>query len=231
LVRDEEHQLDFRSDPSDESWGAECVERNDDEHRQHHDHHHSRHRCGTGRARCAEEGPIFLASIAGLRGGEILGAVWANVDEQNGTMRIDRALSETKEKGVFFKKPKGKRTRTVALPPLLIEVRKAHREEQEKQREVLGTAYHDNDLICCRPDGSIWPPSAFTSSYRALLSRRKLTGPNFHALRHSHASQSLRDGVDIKRLLKAWAQQGVLHARAVLPPDARPGLGSRRAHR
>ena len=142
--------------------------------------------------------PIFLATSAGLRRGEILGAVWSNVDEQNGTMRIDRALSETKEKGVFFKKPKGKRTRTVALPPLLIEVMKAHREEQEKQRETLGAAYHDNDLICCRPDGSIWPPSAFTSSYRALLSRRKLDGPNFHALRHSHASQSLRDGVDIK---------------------------------
>jgi integrase len=113
-------------------------------------------------------------------------------------MRIDRALSETKAKGVFFKKPKGKRTRTAALPPLLLEVMKAHREEQEKQREALGAAYLDNDLICCRPDGSIWPPSAFTSSYRALLSRRKLKGPNLHALRHSHASQSLRDGVDIK---------------------------------
>jgi hypothetical protein len=36
------------------------------------------------------------------------------------------------------------------------------------------------------------------SSYRALLKRRGLDGPNFHALRHSHASQSLADGVDIK---------------------------------
>ena len=45
---------------------------------------------------------------------------------------------------------------------------------------------------------ALWKPSAFTSSYRALLSRRGLTGPNFHALRHSHASQMLSGGVDIK---------------------------------
>lgn len=53
-------------------------------------------------------------------------------------------------------------------------------------------------MICCQPDGAIWKPSAFTSAYRALLKRRGLTGPNFHALRHSHASQMLADGVDIK---------------------------------
>jgi integrase len=35
-------------------------------------------------------------------------------------------------------------------------------------------------------------------SYRDLLRRQKLSGPNFHALRHSYASQLLRSGVDIK---------------------------------
>jgi integrase len=31
-----------------------------------------------------------------------------------------------------------------------------------------------------------------------LLKRRNLDGPNFHALRHLHASQLLRSGVDVK---------------------------------
>jgi len=53
-------------------------------------------------------------------------------------------------------------------------------------------------LICCREDGVLWKPSAFTSAYRDLVRRRKLTGPNFHALRHSHASQLISGGVDIK---------------------------------
>lgn len=35
----------------------------------------------------------------------------------------------------------------------------------------------------------------------ALLKRRQLAGPNFHALRHRHASHMLRNGVDIKMRL------------------------------
>lgn len=66
--------------------------------------------CRTGSLRCS----------SGMR---------SNVDERSGTLRIDRALSETKQKGVFFKKPKGKRTRTIALPPLLTEALNAHRKE------------------------------------------------------------------------------------------------------
>lgn len=144
--------------------------------------------------------PILMTTCAGLRRGEILAATWSNLNEQRATLRVSRALSETKKEGVFFKEPKGKRSRTVALPPLLLEAMKAHREEQNNNRDMLGSAYHDHDLICCLPDGNIWKPSAFTSSYRALIVRRGLEGPNFHALRHSHASQMLRAGVDLKEV-------------------------------
>jgi integrase len=73
-----------------------------------------------------------------------------------------------------------------------------HQARQQEHKEALGTDYQDSDLVCCVEDGSLWKPSAFTSAYRALLKRRKLTGPNFHALRHSHASQLLKAGLDIK---------------------------------
>lgn len=58
--------------------------------------------------------------------------------------------------------------------------------------------YQENDLICCSESGAIWKPSASTSAYRDLLRRRKLAGQNIHALRHSHASQLLNNGVDAK---------------------------------
>ena len=64
----------------------------------------------------------------------------------------------------------------------------------------FATDYQDGDLICCQPDGAVWRPSAFTSAYRDLLRRRKLSGPNFHALRHSHASHLIKNGVDIKQV-------------------------------
>ncbi|MCC7497278.1 MAG: tyrosine-type recombinase/integrase family protein [Bryobacterales bacterium] len=175
--------------------------------------------------------PIFMVTSAGMRRGEILAAVWSNVDERNGTLRIDRALSETKEKGVFFKKPKGRRTHTVALPPLLLEAMKPHREEQDKHREMLGTAYCENDLICCRPDGSIWAPSAFTSAYR----------PAPQAAGAEQAKFSRPQARPREPVLGRWRryqnrefpvgpQQSLVHAGAVLPPHARAGSGSRRAH-
>ena len=153
--------------------------------------------------------PILMTTCAGLRRGEILAATWRNLDHERGTLQIVRAVSETKADGVFFKEPKTKRSRSVALPPLLLEALIAHRNEQDKNREALESGYADSDLICCQPDGSVWKPSAFTSAYRALLQRRGLKGPNFHALRHSHASHMLRAGVDLKEV-----QMRLGHARA-----------------
>jgi integrase len=81
-----------------------------------------------------------------------------------------------------------------------MEALEIHRAEQDKRRGLLADEYQPGDWICCVEDGSLWHPSAFTSAYRALLIRRNLTGPNFHALRHSHASQMLRAGVDLKMI-------------------------------
>lgn len=84
--------------------------------------------------------PISMAASAGLRRGKILAAVWGKLDERSGALRIDRALSETKDKGVFFKTPKGRRKQTGALPPLLLEAMKTRREGQDRRREMLGAA-------------------------------------------------------------------------------------------
>ena len=75
-----------------------------------------------------------------------------------------------------------------------------HQAEQDGLKKMFGADYQDGDLICCQPNGVVWKPSAFTSAYRALIRRRNLSGPNFHALRHSHASHCLKNGVDIRQV-------------------------------
>jgi integrase len=86
----------------------------------------------------------------------------------------------------------------ISVTPTVIEALLAQREDQSARKALLGSDYADNDLVCCRDDGGIWKPSAFDSAYRQLLKRRKLSGPTFHALRHSHASHLLKSGVDPK---------------------------------
>jgi integrase len=143
--------------------------------------------------------PIVLAVSAGLRRGEILAATWSNLDPNQARLRITRSVEQTKGH-ITFKEPKGKRSRNVILPSFVLEALDVHKKAQDEIRKSLGPDYRDGDLICPCPDGSLWTPSAFTSSYRDLLRRRDLAGPNFHALRHSHASLCLRNGVDLKEV-------------------------------
>ena len=142
--------------------------------------------------------PILLALACGLRRGEIVGLRWGDIEWTNGLLWVRRSVEQTRA-GVSIKEPKSPRSRrSVALPPVVIEALREHRARQDEIRDALGSDYQENDLICPRDDGSLWPPQAFTSAYRDLLRRRGLPGPNFHALRHSHASQLIRAGLDIK---------------------------------
>lgn len=143
--------------------------------------------------------PIILAIYTGMRRGEILALRWQDVNLEAGYLEVKQALEETKLAGVVFKPPKTRKgQRGISLSPKVVEKLRAQKAEQERRKAFLGDAYQDLDLVCCREDGSIWKPSAFTSAYRDLLKSRKLDGPNFHALRHSHASQLLRSGIDAK---------------------------------
>jgi integrase len=142
--------------------------------------------------------PILLAITTGMRRGEILAVRWQDVDFAAGVIHVRRSLNETKA-GVTFKEPKSRRgRRPITLPCLAIEMLEKHREAQAAVKNALGTDYQVNNLICCRDDGSLWRPSAFTSSYRALLKRRNIGNVRFHDLRHSHVSQLLRSGVNMK---------------------------------
>ena len=110
-----------------------------------------------------------------------------------GTPQVRRALEETGA-GLRCREPKGKRRRTLALAPIVLEALRAHKQEQDQRHGALGPDYKDGDLVCGRGDGSVRFPSALPSAYRGLLRRWNLMSPNFHALGHGHASQLLKAG-------------------------------------
>lgn len=133
--------------------------------------------------------PIQMAVFLGLRRGEVLGAKWSDVSWDARTITIQRAVEETRANGVKLKPPKSKRgRRTISIPALLFEALRAHR----------GSAKSDA-FICPSPRDfdAIWTPSAFTSTYRALLRRRSLKGPGFHLLRHGHGSMLAKENMPI----------------------------------
>ena len=98
-----------------------------------------------------------------------------------------------------FKQPKSaKAVRTIALPSLTVEELRRHRVLQNQERLLLGPAYQDHGLVFCQPDGSLWPPDSFTAAFRRLLRKTGIKSLRFHDLRHTHATQLLRQGVHPK---------------------------------
>ena len=97
---------------------------------------------------------------------------------------------------VSFKEPKSERSaRTIRLPAYTLDVLKAHRLEQKKQRLQIGKYYKDNDLVFCEVDGSVWHPDRFTGLFRTLVDKAGFKA-NFHLLRHTHATELLAAGTN-----------------------------------
>jgi integrase len=141
--------------------------------------------------------PVMLAVTTGLRRGEILGLRWEDVDFENATLAVRQSLEQTRA-GLAFKPPKTtKARRVVALPGLTIEMLKEHKKRQAARRLLLGRAWEDNDLVSPAADGKPWPPGAFSAAFLALA-RKTGVKVRFHDLRHTHATQLLRQGVHPK---------------------------------
>jgi integrase len=141
----------------------------------------------------------ILYARTGLRRCEILAQRWQDIDFETENLLVSQSLEQTREGGLKFKIPKGKKRRRITMPPLLIEALKIHRQEQDGNRQLFGCEYKaDLDLLIALPDGSPWKPDSFTASYARFAAKIGLKGVRFHDLRHSHAFQMLRQRIPIK---------------------------------
>lgn len=142
--------------------------------------------------------PILLAVTTGMRRGEILGVRWQDLDLDAATLSVRQSLEQTKGR-LAPKQPKTQKgRRVVALLPMTVEALRRHRVEQAKYKLFFGPDYRDHDLVCARTDGSPWPPDSFTSSFSDFVRKAKLQVVRFHDLRHTHATQLLRQGIHPK---------------------------------
>ena len=145
--------------------------------------------------------PVLLALATGARRGEVLALRWGNLDFDAATVRIVESLEQTKA-GIRFKSTKTDRERSVRLPVFAINELRRHRIEQAETLLQLGVRLDGNTLVCARADGEPLQPQSLTHEFPRFLAR---LGPDFprvrfHDLRHSHATQLLAAGANIKTI-------------------------------
>ena len=137
--------------------------------------------------------PVLLAVTTGMRRGEFLA-----LHIVSGAAAVRRSVEQNVQRpGVRFKSPKGRKGRSIALLQITIEALWKHQEVQAFQRKAIGAAYQDDGLVCAQEDGSLWKPDTFTTGFRRLA-KAGLKGVRLHDLRHSHATQSLMQGIHPK---------------------------------
>ena len=68
----------------------------------------------------------------------------------------------------------------------------------KKELTFLEAKPEKNDLVFCNELGGPYCPRALTRHFERLLNRAELPRITFHGLRHTFATMSLQEGVDIK---------------------------------
>lgn len=156
---------------------------------------------------------VAVAAFTGARRNEILALPWTDLDADKRTLRIERAIEETKAFGRTVKEPKterGKPTITIDDDPiaLLLDVRAKH------QRIIAGVpdgAPVDLSLIKLPADALMFPsmagadfdctrlrgPRAVTHEFCRQVRRRGFPKLRFHDLRGSHETALLDAGVPV----------------------------------
>lgn len=136
---------------------------------------------------------LFVLSITlGLRPGELRKLTWDLVDLDAGVIHVWRSASRSGD----VKTPKSKRSLTLpkrALLPL-----KAHKRRQAAEREAAGEAYHDNNLVFCHEDGSMYTRDALNWRFSKMTRRAGIGHWHAHEGRHTAVSIMSNNGVPIQ---------------------------------
>ena len=139
---------------------------------------------------------FYTALATGMRRGELVALRWSDVDLSRG--RINIRLNAVAVGGrTLVKEPKSEASRrTVYIQDQDVAVLKAHRERQARERELVGPAWAEGDLVFPSQVGSHLSPRNLSRAFDALVKKAGVTQAGFHSMRHTHASLLIKNGVD-----------------------------------
>jgi integrase len=148
--------------------------------------------------------PIVVAALfTGMRLGELLALRDGRLDLDRGVIQVREALEPTAG-GIQFKAPKTRAgRRDITLPAIVVETLREHRRELLERRLRLGLGrLGPDDLLFTSPDGGPAKPNSVSVGWSRFADRIGMPEVTFHALRHTHASQLIAQGVDIVTISK-----------------------------
>lgn len=153
--------------------------------------------------------PIVIAATTGMRRGEVAGLRWRDVDLERGVLAVTATLQRVDGELRLLDPKTPSARRSLSLTPFLVEVLRAHRKEQTERRLLLGTAWHERDLVVDRGDGEPYDPDSYTHWLHEVAEQAGVRHFRFHDLRHAYATALLREGIHPKIVSEALGHANV----------------------
>jgi integrase len=143
------------------------------------------------------EALYVLALHCGLREGELLGLKGDDIDLSGATatLHVSRTLSQTRDLGHIFEKPKNGKGRSVKCSQKATEALKHHRARQNEERLGMGSLWADIGLVFPTITGTTMSGTNLLGRhFKPLLKRAELPLIRLHDLRHTYATILLMAG-------------------------------------
>ena len=132
---------------------------------------------------------IHLLIITGCRRGEIVGLKWDRVNWADSSIRIDKTLLYTPERGVYESDTKTSTERVIKLPTETMDLLRDYRLWQLETRLAYGDRWQDSGFVFTREDGGPMAPDTLSGYLKRF--ERKYNLPHIHAHKFRHTMASL----------------------------------------
>ncbi len=141
---------------------------------------------------------VKITSFYGLRRSELLGLQWDSIDFERKTMTIRHTVARVTEVIAKDKTKNATSRRTFPLTEEALQIFRAAKQEELKNRKAFGKDYVMNSYIFKWPDGRPYAPEYISHKFSKLLKKYGLPHIRFHELRHSCASLLIAMGWSLK---------------------------------
>ena len=145
---------------------------------------------------------FMVGLYAGLRRGEVLGLQWDDIDFENNTIAVKRALlrvkdKETKVSELKLEPLKSKKSyRLIPCPEELITALRKHKAKQAKEKLKAGPMYQDQGMVFATTLGTFIEPRNFNRAFSRVVKNANITDFNLHGLRHTYTTRLSELGID-----------------------------------
>ena len=142
---------------------------------------------------------ILVEWATGMRRSELLGLKWADLDEDNSTITVQRAVMNAEDGPKLNDTKTEASRRTLGLPEFVMVELKKHSALQAAA-QLKADDWEDLNLIFPNNHGGLQVPNTLSKAFARIANDAKLTGVTFHKLRHDHASRLVIEGIHLKKV-------------------------------